>query len=87
MGQSIEENKREQYKSEVKQLMRWWAQYNEGIGEFEKAFDFYRQAEDHLSLVRMYCFAGKLKDASDVVIRSNDLAAAYRMAVELERTG
>lgn len=83
---AIDHHQREQFLKDCKSMMKWWAQYNEGIGNYDKSFEFYRMAGDHYSLVRMYCFVGKLKEAADIVIQSGDHAAAFRMAIELEKT-
>ncbi|KAL9643912.1 hypothetical protein ABK040_013321 [Willaertia magna] len=67
-----------------KELNRWWANYCEGNTEYEEALKYYIIANDFLSQVRMYCFIGNLKMAADIVKRSQDKAAAYHFAKQLE---
>lgn len=43
------------------QLLKWWSQYLESRGEFEKARKTYTRAQDYLSLVRLACHGGQVE--------------------------
>ncbi|KAL0482149.1 hypothetical protein AKO1_013351, partial [Acrasis kona] len=68
-------------------LLNWWAKYCEGNQEYEEAIMLYTECNDFLSQVRLYCYIGSLKKAAEVVIKSNDKAAAYHLAKQLEIAG
>lgn len=42
-------------------LLKWWSQYLESRGEFEKARKTYARAQDFLSLVRLACHGGQVE--------------------------
>lgn len=69
------------------ELYKWWAQYCESNGKFDKALDYYQHARDHLSIVRVLCFHGKMDAAAEVVHESGDGAAAYHLAKHCEEAG
>ncbi len=50
--------------SSDKGLRRWLAQYLESTGEMDAALHYYRVAEDHLSLVRVYCYCDDVATAA-----------------------
>jgi len=68
-------------------LSKWWAQYCESNGAFDKALDYYQHAKDHLATVRILCFHNKLEAAAEVVAQSSDAAAAYHLAKACEERG
>jgi len=70
-----------------KDLLKWWAQYCESNGYFEKASSFYHRAEDHLSLVRVACYNRDFQKAADIVRDTQSEAAAYHLARQHEGTG
>jgi intraflagellar transport protein 140 len=70
-----------------KELLKWWAQYCESNGYFEKASHFYSRAEDHLSLVRVACYNREFQRAADIVRNTQSKAAAYHLARQHEGTG
>ncbi len=43
------------------QLLKWWSQYLESRGEFEKARKTCTRAQDYLSLVRLACHGGQVE--------------------------
>ncbi|PRP89671.1 intraflagellar transport protein [Planoprotostelium fungivorum] len=65
-------------------LLEWWARYAESKGLFDKAIQYYQRAQDYLSLVRIYCFQGRLEEACKIAIESNDTGAAYHVGRTLE---
>ena len=69
------------------ELLKWWAQFAESNGQFDKALQYYERANDHLAIVRVLCFHGKLDRAAEVVNGSGDLGAAYHLAKQYEAKG
>ncbi|CAM9516830.1 unnamed protein product, partial [Phaeothamnion confervicola] len=69
------------------ELLRWWAQYCESVGQPDKARRFYGRAGDHLSLVRLACYRGDVSGAAGIVAESGSASAAYHLARHLEGTG
>lgn len=45
-------------------LHKWWAQYMESTGDMENALQYYENAQDYLSLVRVYCYCGQMDKVS-----------------------
>eukprot|EP01038_Epipyxis_sp_PR26KG_P011964 gene11964-16014_t len=68
-------------------LLKWWAAYLESIERYDKARKYYSKAGDNLSLVRICCFKGDFNKAADIIAESNDRAAAYHFARQLENQG
>lgn len=56
----------------------------ESKGQFDKALQYYRKAEDHLSLVRVHCYESQVEEARKVVQESGDPSAAYHLARHYE---
>lgn len=52
---------RERPRAISRTLWRWWAQYLESQAEMEAALRYYELAQDHFSLVRIYCFQGNIQ--------------------------
>lgn len=50
----------------------------------EVALQYYEQAEDFLSLVRVYCYCDKLDKAAEIANKSGDKAACYHLARQYE---
>ncbi|CAN0099903.1 unnamed protein product, partial [Scytosiphon promiscuus] len=69
------------------QLLKWWSQYLESRGEFEKARKTYTRAQDYLSLVRLACHGGQVDRAIGIVNESGSAPAAYHLARHLEAVG
>ena len=55
-------------------------------GDFEGALATHRQAEDPVALVRLYCHLGDFVTASTVVNETDDPAATFLLARQLEAT-
>lgn len=49
------------------QLVKWWAQYLESQGHFDKAQRFYARAKDAFALVRIACFNRDVRRAKAIV--------------------
>eukprot|EP01012_Entosiphon_sulcatum_P045924 TRINITY_DN6146_c0_g1_i1.p1 TRINITY_DN6146_c0_g1~~TRINITY_DN6146_c0_g1_i1.p1 ORF type:complete len:1449 (+),score=295.84 TRINITY_DN6146_c0_g1_i1:53-4399(+) len=73
--------------SHDKDLMGWWAQYNESNAHFEAALTFYEQADDTLSRVRLLCFMNRLEAAAELVSQTGHGASAYHLARQYEEQG
>jgi intraflagellar transport protein 140 len=56
-------------------------------GEVRRASKYYARAKDYLSLVRVCCFKGDFQKASEIVTETEDAAAAYHLARQLEIQG
>ncbi|KAK6014197.1 tetratricopeptide repeat protein [Ostertagia ostertagi] len=63
-----------------KELHAWWARYLESIGELDGAMVSYSAAKDVMSLVRIKCTQGKLDEAANLALESNDRAACFHLA-------
>ena len=68
------------------ELLRWWGKYNEGLGQFDTALQSYRQANDTVAIVRLHCQQEDFVAACDVVEGSDNAAAAFMLARQLEAT-
>ena len=68
------------------ELHRWWAKYNESLGQFDTALGSYQQANDPVAIVRLHCQQEDFVSACDVVEKSNSAAAAFMLARQLEAT-
>jgi len=68
-------------------LQKWWAQYCEGNGDYESAFNYYVKAKDYFSLVRMNCFMKQFDQAAEIVKASGDRSSAFHLARQLESAG
>ena len=68
------------------ELSRWWGRYCESIGDTTAALEVFQQASDTLALVRLHCSLGDFVAASNLVEDSNDAAAAFLLARQLEAT-
>ena len=68
------------------ELLRWWGKYNESLGQFDTALQSYQQANDVVALVRLHCHQEDFVAACDVVKQSNNAAAAFMLARQLEAT-
>jgi intraflagellar transport protein 140 len=49
------------------ELMRWWAQYSESIGNNSEALNWYEKAGDYYNFVRLLCFSGETEKAKSVL--------------------
>lgn len=68
------------------ELLRWWGKYNESLGQHDTALQSYRQADDTVAIVRLHCQQEDFVAACDVVENSNNAAAAFMLARQLEAT-
>lgn len=69
------------------ELLKWWAQHCESSGNYEQAIEYYTAANDTLSTVRVYCYRGEEAEAAEICRQTNDLAASFHLARQLEATG
>jgi len=67
-------------------LLRWWGKYNESLGHFDTALESYQQANDTVAIVRLHCHQEDFVAACDVVEKSDNAAAAFMLARQLEAT-
>eukprot|EP01006_Ploeotia_vitrea_P038293 TRINITY_DN66224_c9_g3_i2.p1 TRINITY_DN66224_c9_g3~~TRINITY_DN66224_c9_g3_i2.p1 ORF type:complete len:1410 (+),score=219.44 TRINITY_DN66224_c9_g3_i2:87-4316(+) len=70
-----------------KELLSWWAQYNESNAHFDQALVFYEKAQDTLSRVRLHCYMQAIDVAAEIVNDTNNPAAAFHLARQYEDTG
>jgi tetratricopeptide (TPR) repeat protein len=70
--------------TEQEQLVRWWAQYSESVGDLEEAVRAYEQAEDYANWVRLLCLGGSLDKAREV-LADHEASASERLQPVLER--
>lgn len=66
--------------SKNRDLMQWWAQYQESQSEMDSALKYYGAADDILSLVRVYCYCDRVDEARKLVDKTSHKAAAYHLA-------
>ena len=74
-------------RSEDTTLLKWWGAYLESHERYDKARKYYTKADDVLSLVRICCFKGEFTKAAEIVQETNNRAAAYHVARQLENQG
>lgn len=67
-----------------KALHKWWAQYMESTGDMENALQYYENAQDYLSLVRVYCYCGQMDKAAEICNNTGDRAACYHLGRQYE---
>ena len=68
------------------ELLRWWGKYNESLGQPDTALKSYQQANDTVAIVRLHCQQEDFVAACEVVESSNNAAAAFMLARQLEAT-
>lgn len=68
------------------ELWRWWGKYNESLGQFDTALQAYQQADDTVATVRLHCHQEDFVAACDEVEKSDNAAAAFMLARQLEAT-
>lgn len=68
------------------ELLRWWGKYNESLGQLDTALQSYQQADDTVAIVRLHCQQEDFVAACDVVENSDNAAAAFMLARQLEAT-
>ena len=86
-----EANQTDQLGTYIKQmndpeLSHWWGQCCESIGDMPAAMEVYQQANDTLALVRLHCRNEDFVTASTLVEESDNAAAAFLLARQLEAT-
>lgn len=79
----------EQYikRSDDFDLHTWWGQYCESKSDFASALEAYGRAENHLAKVRILCFQAEFPTALQLCEDTNDMAATYHLAKQLEAAG
>lgn len=70
--------------SNNRDLLIWWAQFQESQGQFDAAVESYQRAKDYLSIVRVLCFKKDFQAAAKVAQTSGNRAAAYHLARQFE---
>ncbi|VDP72732.1 unnamed protein product [Echinostoma caproni] len=70
-----------------KTIHRWWAQTLESEGRLDEARNYYFQAKEYLSLVRVLCCLGKEGEAEALCNETGDPAACYHLARQMEACG
>ena len=65
-------------------LYKWWAQYLEAQEMIQDALNFYREAQDFGSCVRLFCSVGDLTSANRIANNSNDPQACFNLARHYE---
>ncbi|CAD5216485.1 unnamed protein product [Bursaphelenchus xylophilus] len=70
-----------------RELYLWWARYLESVSDLEGARNYYKYANDHLSVVRIYCYHDRIDEAVDTVNKTDDRAAAFHLARYFESKG
>ncbi|RLN68428.1 hypothetical protein BBP00_00001031 [Phytophthora kernoviae] len=70
--------------SNDRDLLIWWAQFQESQGQFDAAVDSYQRAKDYLSIVRVLCFKKDFQAAAKMAQTSGNRAAAYHLARQFE---
>ncbi|KAE9332040.1 Intraflagellar transport protein [Phytophthora fragariae] len=70
--------------SNNRDLLIWWAQFQESQGQFDGAVESYQRAKDYLSIVRVLCFKKDFQAAAKVAQTSGNRAAAYHLARQFE---
>ncbi|TMW60577.1 hypothetical protein Poli38472_000619 [Pythium oligandrum] len=73
--------------SKDRDMLVWWAQFQESQGYFDLAIESYERAKDDLSIVRVLCFKKDFSHAAKVVETSGNRAAAYHLARQFEAMG
>ncbi|KAF7638044.1 Amidase domain-containing protein [Meloidogyne graminicola] len=66
------------------ELYKWWAQFLESTGDLETAKNFYQNAKDYLSVVRIFCHNGQFQEAIHLTNQTKDRAAAFHLAMQFE---
>lgn len=51
--------------NEFRELYRWWARFLESVGDMEGSRNYYKYADDYLSVIRILCYDGKIEQARD----------------------
>ena len=68
-------------------LLNWYAEYMESIGEIDRAKDLYNMTGNTLGLVRLACVKGDLTTAFTLVRDRKSCVGAYHLARYLEAKG
>ena len=68
------------------ELLRWWGKYNESLGHFDTALESYQQANDTVAVVQLHCHQEDFVAACTAVEQSDNAAAAFMLARQLEAT-
>ncbi|EKX53449.1 hypothetical protein GUITHDRAFT_84428 [Guillardia theta CCMP2712] len=71
-------------KANDKVLFGWMAKYFESKQKLDVALNYYKQAEDFMSIVRIRCFQRNFEAAEEVVNESGSGPAAYYLASQYE---
>ena len=57
------------------QLIRWWGQYCESLGDISQALAAYEKANDYYHLVRLLCYTGETEKAKAVLLSFTNTTA------------
>lgn len=68
-------------------LNKWWAQFLEAQDNVQEALEFYREAKDFGSCVRLLCNIGDVQNASKLALSTNDPQACFHLARYYENDG
>jgi hypothetical protein len=49
-------------------LYRWLARYLESVGDMEGAKNYYKYADDYLSVVRILCYDGRIDEVNTMTL-------------------
>jgi intraflagellar transport protein 140 len=70
-----------------KELLTWFAQYMESLGDYGGAIDLYSRTQEIQGLVRCYAQTGNFHKAKDLAYQSSDHSAKFFLASLLETSG
>ena len=67
--------------------MKWWAQYLEAQGMLHDSLNFYREAQDFGSVVRLLCMVQDVSSALKIALETSDPQACFHLARHYEHSG
>lgn len=50
-------------------IYKWWAQYLESQADMDAALQYYENAQDYLSLVRVHCYLGNIQKVTLFILQ------------------
>jgi len=66
------------------ELLKWWAQYLESQGALVDAMNYYKNANDFGSVVRLLCSNGDASSGLKIALETNDPNACFHLARHYE---
>jgi intraflagellar transport protein 140 len=63
-----------------KELYSWFGQFNQSLGNIDKAFEYFSLAGDDVKLVELHCSEGNFNEAHRIVDEGGNAAAAYYLS-------